>query len=141
MANERFSSITMHSLPAEVGRAICDLLDVRAIQNMRLVSKYYKDAATLFLLDDIRLIFKPGSFARLLAIARHPVISKGITTLHYESALLERYKSWEEWEKDIHDRAGCLRSPELGADDEEVELYELALKAWFQRPSHNYTKA
>ena len=43
----------------------------------------------------------PDSFEQLAAISRHPVISQHVTHLIYDSDILDRYESRDEWERNL----------------------------------------
>jgi hypothetical protein len=74
----------MDRFTTEMSQIICELVEIEDIQSLRLVSKFSKKLATPFLLSEVQLVFHPDSFQRLLAISRHPKISKQVKILYYE---------------------------------------------------------
>jgi hypothetical protein len=63
-----------------------------------------KKLATPFLLSEVQLVFRPDSFERLLAISRHPELSKQVKILYYEPDALDKHESQKSWEKSIWDK-------------------------------------
>ena len=78
----------MEQLPSEMLMAVCELLDVRDIASLRLVSKYLCQVATIYLMSAIHVVFKPESFKRLVTISKHPVLSQPITSILHEPDML-----------------------------------------------------
>ena len=135
----------LHRLPPELSQIICELLNVQEIQALRLVSRYYHELTTPFLLNEVQLVLHPDSFDRLLAVSRHPIISGNVTSLYYEPNMLGRYCSRKEWEKHVKHSDEKLYSiphhPPPGASHEEITAYGLAMERWDQIPDHNHTPA
>ena len=62
----------------------------------------------------------PDSFEQLAAISRHPVISQHVTYLIYESDILDRYESQDEWECNLVGEYVRVRPPAYpGVSDRE----------------------
>ena len=90
----------MDLLPIELFDAICELVGSQEIASLRLVSKSICRFATPFLTSKIHLIFKADSFSRMEKISKHPIISKKITSILYESDML-RAMDRETWERGL----------------------------------------
>ena len=94
---------TIHSLPPEIARLVCDSLDGASIASIRLVSRFWNDIASSFLLHKPTVVFKQDSLDRLIDISEHPYFSKLVTGVIWEPNTLEHThrKEWEE----------CIPSP------------------------------
>ena len=107
----------MDCLPLELVQWICESLDTAGIRKLRPVSKFFNYLATPYLLDEVKLVFHPQSFERLVAISRHPIIGPSIKTVYYEPALLHQFRDQAEWTRRIELRA---RSKDLGEEHQTV---------------------
>ena len=131
-------------LPPEIASLVCYHINKEDVPNLRLVSNFWNNVATPFLLEDINVVFMPESFQRLLKISRHPVISKQVTSLYYEPNTLDEYKTEDSWERQI-----CHRiHPEDLEATPAPDASERAHRAWRrnitrirQRPRHNYSRS
>lgn len=120
-------TIKLDQLPVEVVSEICENVPETDIPNVRLTSRFLRDVATPFLLDEIHLVFKRSSFDRLLEISQHPVISRSVTSLFYEPDSLDRFRSREDWEDNIIEPSYLdllQRLPRRGASEEEQRQAE-----------------
>lgn len=136
----------IHLLPPELGGLICALSEAKDIQSLRLVSRSYNALATPFLLHEIKLVLHPESFDRLLAVSRHSLISKHVTSLYYESDMLDKHDTRDDWEEHIDwnwnsDKMAALpRFPSLNAIEDEIHAYWMACEEWRRMPSHSHTR-
>ena len=90
-------------LPTEIADAICAELDILTIACLRLVSHFWNEVATPYLITEIHLLLNAESFDRLRNISEHPLMGSHITSLCYEPEMLPRYSSYDEWEQMICD--------------------------------------
>jgi len=101
---EILTSTRLDRLPTELSQTICELVEIEGIQSLRLVSKLMKKLATPFLLSEMQLVFHPDSFERLLAISRHPELSKQVKILYYEPDAWDKHETQNSWEKSFGTR-------------------------------------
>ena len=130
-------------LPPELHQAVFQRLGAGDIQTLRLVSGCYNALATPFLLDEVRLFFHPKSIERLLATSRHPVISKLLKSLVYQTDMLQNLESKKEWEEGIFDPRNIPKiplRPPTGANYDEFHTYIVALKEFRRKPLHSLTR-
>lgn len=130
-------------LPPEIADTVCSYLESTDIASLRLTSRSWTDIATPWLLSEAYLSFKPDSFERLLAISRHLVISRHVTSLLYEPDTLQKYYTKEEWEDNIvvadwMDRIPA--SPMPGASEREHREYRRDCKKLMHQPRHLLSK-
>ena len=87
----------MNALPPEIAALICGEIDQADVPTLRLVSKFWNDVASPYLLHKPKLFFKQDSFDRLRDISKHPFFSKFVTGLVYEPNTLNKTDraSWE----------------------------------------------
>ena len=78
----------MDHSPAELLIAVCELLSKEEIARLRLVSRRTCQIATPFLMSEVKLVFMPESFRRLVDISKHPIISRHITSILYEAGTI-----------------------------------------------------
>ena len=126
-------------LPPEIADTLCSYLGSTDIASLRLTSRFWTNIATPWLLPEAHLIFKPDSFERLLAISRHPVISRHVTSLFYEPDMLQKYYTQEEWEDDIPGADWMDKRPALpmpGASEREHRAYRRDCKKLVHQPRY-----
>lgn len=124
----------MDNLPSEVGLMVCELMEVKEIRSLRLVSKFNNKLATPFLLSGVQLVFHPDSFERLQAISQHPVLRKQVKALYYEPDMLDKHESQEEWEYCIaHKREINVVPISISVED----FQEYCRRS--QKPQHTYS--
>lgn len=141
---ESSSTCYIERLPPEVAELICYSIDEKDVPNLRLVSKFWNNIATRFLLGNVNLVFKPESFQRLLDISRHPLISKHITSLYYEPNTLDDYTTQYDWESNIINNSdtgafGALPGPD--ASERELRAWRRNITKIRERPRHNYSRS
>lgn len=88
------------NLPSELLHIICTHLKPTEIANLRLASRVVAPIGLQYLVPEVHLAVAEDSFKKLAAIARHPVVSKYVTSLFYEADTLQ-ILSEEEWEEDV----------------------------------------
>ncbi len=96
----RPNSYPLDNLPSELLYMVCTHLKPTEVANLRLASKVIAPIGLQFLVPEVHLVIAEDSFQQLAAIARHPVISKYVTSLYYEADILEILNE-EEWEQDV----------------------------------------
>ena len=141
MSRENLSNF-IDRLPPEIADTVCSYLESTDIASLRLTSQFWTNVATPWLLQEVHLIFKPDSFERLLAISRHPVISRYVTSLFYEPDTLQKYYTQEEWESDIIGEGWMSNMPAVpmpGASEREHRAYRRDCKRLMQQPNHTYS--
>ena len=83
-----------------------------------------------------RIFSNPASFEQLTAISRHPVISQHVTHLFYESDVLDRYESQDNWERNLVSERNRVKSPiNSGEGDREYLVYQREFVK-IDRPRH-----
>ena len=88
------------NLPSELLHMVCTHLKPTEVANLRLASKVVAPIGLQYLVPEVHLVIAEDSFQQLAAIARHPVVSKYVTSLYYEADILEVLNE-EEWEHDV----------------------------------------
>ena len=134
-------------LPAEIADNICSFLALPPrcdnIANLRLQSRFWNNVSTPFLLDEIRLIFRPDSFERLVAISQHRVIPHHVSSLLYEPNTLTDYPTREQWESTVFMDKDFLEDippiPGPDATDRDLRMYDRAIKKLRQRPKQTHS--
>ena len=91
----------METLPTEIAKLIYDGIHLADKPRLRLVSRFWNDIVTPYLLEEPKLVFKQDSFDRLLNISKHPYFSKRVISLIYEPNTL-RPRDRYDWEKFLH---------------------------------------
>lgn len=86
----------MEQVLPEVGGMICEYLDLPDIINLRLSSRHTSYFATPYFFPSASLVFTPASFQRLMAISKHPVISRYVNTLNYKANSLKKFHTRDE---------------------------------------------
>lgn len=76
----------MDTLPAELLRQICDLLDREDINSIRVVTKTWAHVAALYLFREITIT--PFSLERLRLIAQHDVIATCVRSIIFRADLI-----------------------------------------------------
>ena len=133
---------TIHSLPPEIARLVCDSLDGASIASIRLVSRFWNDIASPFLLHKPTVIFKKDSLDRLINISEHSYFSKLVTGVTFEPNTLE-HKSRQEWENEIptprvlDDKPS---KPPIGATEREVRVFRRS-QAKLRNAKYRYSRA
>lgn len=133
------------SLPPEIADIVCSKLETPDVANLRLVSSYWMNVATPWLLPEVHLIFKRDSFQRLIDISNHPVIRHHVTSLFYEPDTLWTYHSQDEWAKGLSDPRDFRTidfpsTPEPGATEREQRVYRREMARLLQPPKRRHTK-
>lgn len=116
------TKIALHKLPSEIIHLIHKYLVPTDVANLRLVSQKVAQIGLEYLVPCIHLQLTTASYNRLIAISRHPVISKHVYGIWYDSDFLKHF-SWEDFKKwrgtsrepapSIHDgrsRGPCTRA-------------------------------
>ena len=87
----------MNELPPEIAVFVCNRIEQADVPRLRLVSRFWNDVASAYLLRKPKLIFKQDSFDHLRDISEHPFFSKLVTRLVYEPNTLNKTNraSWE----------------------------------------------
>ncbi len=140
------STCYVDRVPPEIAGLICYFSKEEDVPNLRLVSKFWNNIATPFLLRHVNLVFKPESLQRLLDISRHPVISKQITSLYYEPNTLDEYTTQHAWEMHVYD-CNYMEDfearpvlPAFDASERERRAYRRNVTKIREKPRHNYSK-
>ena len=91
-------------MPPEIAAIICNEIDQGDVPSLRLVSRFWNDIASPYLVHEPRLVFKQDSFDRLLSLSRHPYFSTLVTGLVYEPNTLNKpdRASWERCTPILH---------------------------------------
>ena len=130
----------METLPLELYNAVCELLGTKEILQLRLVSRYGYEVATLFFPTEIHLIFTIKSFEKLLAISKHPVISRQIRSIYFEADTLELVDR-KRWEASITIRAYMESMPPCVPPDAPEEDHRARERALAEcQPRHSHTQ-
>lgn len=116
---------------------LCTHLKPVEVANLRLASRSVASIGLQYLIPEVHLVVAEDSFRQLEAIARHPVVSKYVTSLFYEADILEPYdeKKWKEQ----------IRSPDYFDRLRKRQRYMLrSYKGGYAQactvPRHQYTK-
>ena len=127
------------SLPSELLHIICTHLKPTEVANLRLASRVVAPIGLQYLVPEVHLAVAEDSFKKLAAIARHPVVSKYVTSLFYEADTLEILDE-EEWKAQV-------KSPDYYDKVEKIWEHRYHLrsnKGWLDRVHavirHRYTK-
>ncbi len=88
------------NLPSELLHKVCTHLKPTEVANLRLASKVVAPIGLEYLVPEVHLVIAEDSFQQLAAIARHPVVSKYVTSLYYEADILEILNE-EDWEQNV----------------------------------------
>ena len=136
-----YHEAAMERLPLELSNAVCGLLAVEDILQLRLVSRHSYQVATPFFPSEIHLIFTLKSFEKLLVISKHPVISQQIRSIYYEADTLDLVdrKQWEESITCGDYLESMPRWVPPDAPEEEHRARERELAEWGQQPRHSHT--
>ena len=141
------STCYVDHVPPEIAGLICYFSKEEDVPHLRLVSKFWNNVATPFLLSDVNLVFKPESLQRLLDISRHPVISKQITSLYYEPNTLDEYSTQHAWEMHVYD-CDYMEDfearpvlPAFDASERERRAFRRNVTKIRRKPRHNYSKS
>lgn len=89
------------SLPPEIADRVCAKFRTPDVKSLRLVSTFWMNVATPWLLPRVHLIFTSDSFQRMVDISEHPVIRHHVTSLFYEPDTLTTYHSQKEWQNSL----------------------------------------
>lgn len=95
------NGLTLDRLPVEILYMVVEELRTEDVTQLRLVCKLFAEVGMGHLFSDIQLIFKPSSFDRLGQVSQHPVISKKVTSIYYETSILMRFDDFETWKSFI----------------------------------------
>ncbi|MCJ1476513.1 hypothetical protein MMC13_005179 [Lambiella insularis] len=111
----------MDRLPLEILHAICTSLPHKHILTFRLISRVCAAVGAEYLLDTVALIFLPESFARLKAIAEHPIVSQKVACIVYEAETLPMYSTFNEYKEkarlpDVNVKSPALLNPPPPSD-------------------------
>lgn len=87
----------MDILPLEIKQMICGLLTPKDLKSVRLTAKEFSNAATIYLIPRLFLFYHPVSCAKVKQIAEHPIFSRHISTLVFDTSRLVNYSSLEDW--------------------------------------------
>ena len=131
-------------LPPEIATLICCFSDDEDLPNLRLVSLFWNDVATLFWFQEVRLVFKRDSIQRLLNISRHPVISKQVISLYYEPDELHEYVTQDLWEERVSDSSyseDVVATPAPDASERDLRAWRRHITKIRERPRHNFSKS
>ena len=127
------------NLPSELLHIICTHLKPTEVANLRLASRVIAPIGLQYLVPEVYIAIAEDSFKRLAAIARHPVVSKYVTSLFYEADTLEILNE-EEWKEQV-------KSPDYYDKVEKIRDHPYSLrsdKGWLDRVRavicHRYTK-
>ena len=125
------AKFALHKLPSELIHLIHKYLGPTDVAKLRLVSQKVAQIGLEYLVPSINLQLTTTSYNRLTDISRHPVISKHVCEIRYESDFLEHI-SWEEFKRfretgresatSIHD--GRSRGPSTSAQSKLEERHE-----------------
>lgn len=94
------SQCPIDNLPSELLHMVCTHLKPKDVANLRLASRVVAPIGLQYLSPKVHLLIAKDSFKQLEAIAKHPVVSKYVTSLSYEANILEIYDE-ERWTKNI----------------------------------------
>ena len=131
-------------IPPEIANLICYSIHKEDALNLRLVCKFWNDAATPFMPsmpEKVSLIFKPESFQRLVDIPRHPFIAKQITSLYYEPNTLIKHVTQDDWEDDLSYFPRCEAYPPFDASERGLRLYNRNVARDRASPVRNYSRS
>lgn len=87
-------------------------------------------------------MFTPESFDRLVAISRHPVVSKNVKSIYYEPDMLTEL-DYATWESRLFSKNFLDDLPILLPDSTEIErrYHDRRRAAFDKKPRHTYSKA
>ena len=130
-ADSADSLINMNDLelPPEIAMLICHEIDRADVPRLRLVSRFWNDAASPYLRHKPRLVFKQDSFNRLLDLSKHPFFSKFVKSLVYEPNTLKKPDRGT-WERDnplLPDTDGLPYLPRPDATKRDMREYQKPL--------------
>ena len=105
------TKFAVQELPSEIIHLICKYLVPTDVANLRLVSQKVAQIGLEYLVPCIHLQLTTASYNRLSAISRHPVISKHVYGIRYDSDFLKPI-SWEEFKhwRVTRSRGLCTRA-------------------------------
>lgn len=129
-------------LPAELVQRVCEEVAKEDLLSLRLASRYLNHAATPLLFSNVVLYFTQASFARLIAISKHPTLSEFVKEIIYIPNALDNARSRKSWESSlpIHGRARDLQDPPIpSATEREWRVWRRDLKRSYD-PPNPYTK-
>ena len=132
----------LESLPAELAHRVCEEVARGDLASLRLTSRYLNNAAAPALFSTVILYFTQASFARLIAISKHPVFSDFVKEIIYIPNTLDNEKSRKSWESSlpIIGRARDLQDPPSpSATEREWRVWRRDLKRSYD-PPNPYTK-
>lgn len=92
------TKFALHKLPPEIIHLVHKYLEPTDVAKLRLVSQKVAQIGLEYLVPCIHLQLTTASYNRLSAISRHPVISKHVYGIRYDSDFLEHF-SWEDFKK------------------------------------------
>lgn len=92
------TKIALHKLPSEIIHLIHKCLGPTDVANLRLVSQNVAQIGLEYLVPSIHLQLTTASYNRLIAVSRHPVISKHVYGIWYDCDFLKHF-SWEDFKK------------------------------------------
>lgn len=91
----------MDTFPPEILHVVCTFLDIENILRFRLVNKAFADIGAAYMLPEVSFYMFEGDFARLRAIAAHPIIAKHVHSLTYFAEVMDReLVSFDEYVRD-----------------------------------------
>lgn len=108
----------MDTLSREILHMICAQLEYWDVPPFRLVNRDCAAIGLEYLVPDIgihlhRNNYKMHSFGRLLNISSHPIMSRGVRELYYDSHILDSpMKDFETWKARAEEE--CLNQPNAG---------------------------
>ena len=117
----------MSSLPSELIHMTCKLLPVDSIPSFRLVHPVWADVGLHYMIPEVHLVLLPSSFARLQAIAEHPVLRQYVSSLIYEANTLPKFENFAEWRLPAIGNIKLPRKPPQGASERDIRAYNRAL--------------
>lgn len=101
------SKVLISCFASELLHMIFQHLKPTEAASLRLVSSDFAQIGFHYLTSDVALIVKEDSFDRLLAISEHPILSRPVTALYYDTDLL-RILGKPEWVDQLRTSSPCL---------------------------------
>lgn len=138
------TSFQIDKLPSELVHMICSRLKQTEVANLRLVSRAAASVGLQYIVPEVHLVCAEDSFKQLDEVAKHPLVSKYVTSLVYEADRLE-VKERKDWEEGIMSpeylaRICQIRKEGCGDTSERsCRSYNRALEKAQNMPRHTYT--